>query len=107
MPFACIDALVRDALNSKVTNEFSTLWRAGLLHPGDKQRKDAKISTVNVDERQDKDKRYQRLTSTKDKRQRQKIPTVQVDDRPMVNIEYDLLVQQLALLIAVLDIVIV
>ena len=41
MPFAFVDVLVHDALNSHVTDGFAGIWRAGLLHPGDKQKKDA------------------------------------------------------------------
>ena len=41
MPFAFVDVLVHDALNSQVSNGFANIWRAGLLHPGDKQKKDA------------------------------------------------------------------
>jgi hypothetical protein len=41
MPFAFVDVLVHDALNSQVTDGFASIWRAGLLHPGDKQKKDA------------------------------------------------------------------
>ena len=40
MPFAFIDVLVHDAVNSQVTDGFASIWRAGLLHLGDKQKDD-------------------------------------------------------------------
>ena len=42
MPFAFVDVLVHDALKGQVADGFAGIWRAGLLHPDDKQKKDAK-----------------------------------------------------------------
>ena len=41
MPFALVEVLIHDALNAEVTDGFAAIWRAGLLHPGDKQKKDS------------------------------------------------------------------
>ena len=41
MPFALVEVLVHDALNADVSDGFGAIWRAGLLHPGDKQKKDS------------------------------------------------------------------
>ena len=41
MPFALVEVLVHDALNAEVSDGFAAIWRAGLLHPGDKQKKDS------------------------------------------------------------------
>ena len=38
--------LVHDALNNQVTDGFAAIWRDGLLHPGDKQKKDAQSRPV-------------------------------------------------------------
>ena len=40
-PFAFVDVLTHDAPNSSASDGFAAIWRAGLLHPGDKQKKDA------------------------------------------------------------------
>ena len=46
MPFALVEVLIHDALNGDVSDGFASIWRAGLLHPGDKQKKDSQDRPV-------------------------------------------------------------